>query len=265
MFIKPDFFDIFRCAASDCAHTCCTGWEIAVDPDTMSLYERLLDESEKERLIPAPDGTLLCREGGRCGFLRDDGLCEMILRHGEDALCDICREHPRFYSYSENGNIREGGQGICCEEAAKLWLSGDVRLIYEDDGYAPDDSELDALRTQSALMRDTEAMDVLITDCVGRYGELRGLFGSLETLEPLVFPEIPPVVSPLSHRLCSYYIYRWYFDYPDETMWFAAICAVMTSALGGEFADAARRISCEVEYDPDNTEVILEYIRENFA
>ena len=265
MFVKPDFFDSFRCIASDCAHTCCAGWEIAVDPDKVALYDQLLDESEKRRLLPAPDGALLCREGGRCGFLRDNGLCDLIIRRGEDALCDICREHPRFYSYSENGNIREGGQGICCEAAAKLWLSGDVRLIYEDDGYEPESSELDELRAQSALMRDTEAMDVAIADCVRRYSELRGLFGSLETLEPLVFPEVPPAVSPLSHRLCSYYIYRWYFDYPDETMRFAAICAVMTSAMDGEFADAARRISCEVEYDPDNTDVILEYIRENFA
>lgn len=111
MFVKPDFFDSFRCIASDCAHTCCAGWEIAVDPDKAALYDQLLDESEKRRLLPAPDGTLLCREGGRCGFLRDDGLCDLIIRRGEDALCDICREHPRFYSYSENGNIREGGQG----------------------------------------------------------------------------------------------------------------------------------------------------------
>lgn len=261
MFIRPSFFDEFRCAAGDCAHTCCAGWEIAVDTDTLTLYDSLLDESEKKRLIRTPDETLLCREHERCGFLRNDGLCELIIRHGEDALCGICREHPRFYSYSENGNIREGGQGICCEAAAKLWLSDDLCLISEDDGYDPDESELDALRAQSELIYDTGMMDREMAVCIKQYPRLRKLFATLETLEPLIFPDDPPQLHPLSHRLCSYYIYRWYFDHPYEVSRFAAICTVMTAALYGDFSDSARRISCEVEYDPDNTEKILEFIR----
>ena len=48
---------------------------------------------------------------GAAAFCGTTGYVDLIIRHGEDALCDICREHPRFYSYSENGNIREGGLG----------------------------------------------------------------------------------------------------------------------------------------------------------
>lgn len=35
-------------------------------------------------------------EKGYCHFLNKAGLCRLVLELGEDALCDICREHPRF-------------------------------------------------------------------------------------------------------------------------------------------------------------------------
>lgn len=73
MFVKPDFFDSFRCIASDCAHTCCAGWEIAVDPDKVALYDQLFDESEKRRLLPAPDGTLLAVRAGAAAFCGTTG------------------------------------------------------------------------------------------------------------------------------------------------------------------------------------------------
>ena len=37
---------------------------------------------------------------------------------GEDALCEICTQHPRFHN--EYGNIRQTGLGMACEEAARL-------------------------------------------------------------------------------------------------------------------------------------------------
>ena len=34
-FIKPNFYDAFHCTAAACSDTCCAGWEIDVDPDTV--------------------------------------------------------------------------------------------------------------------------------------------------------------------------------------------------------------------------------------
>jgi lysine-N-methylase len=67
--------------------------------------------------------------------MKENGLCEMILTLGEDALCDICREHPRFYHVLSDRD--EVGLGLCCEEAARLILSweGDTVLeVIDDDG-----------------------------------------------------------------------------------------------------------------------------------
>ena len=101
-FIKPNFYDAFHCTAAACSDTCCAGWEIDVDPDTVEYYENLegeLGDRLREELCDLPDGTVCFRlgENERCPFLDDDNLCELILKLGDDALCEICREHPRFY------------------------------------------------------------------------------------------------------------------------------------------------------------------------
>ena len=43
-FVKPNFYDRFRCTASACSDTCCAGWEIDIDPDTKAYYETLEGE-----------------------------------------------------------------------------------------------------------------------------------------------------------------------------------------------------------------------------
>jgi lysine-N-methylase len=79
------------------------------------------------------DGGFILREDGRCPFLRDDGLCEMIIKHGEDYLCDICKEHPRFYNEAD-GHI-EGGFGMVCEAACELILGREHGFeLVADDG-----------------------------------------------------------------------------------------------------------------------------------
>lgn len=261
MLIKPAFFDEFTCKASACRQTCCAGWEIYVDDDTAARYETLLDSGEKRLLERTADGILLCREGGRCKFLRGDGLCELIISHGEEILCDICREHPRFYSYSENGSVCEAGVGLCCEEAVGLWLSADPEFIREDDGYEPDSDELLTLDRQTRLISELLSGKAAIPEL--DYKRLRGIYGRMETLEPLDFPEDFSAdlrADERTRRLMAYYVYRWYFEYPDFALTFAAANALMTLSLGGDFSDAARRISAEVEYDPDNTSLVIEGI-----
>ena len=123
----PDYCRDFRCKADKCVHTCCAGWVIGVDPDSLERFGKDQDVACK-----IEDGCFVLREDGRCPFLRDDNLCEMIIRHGEDYLCDICKEHPRFYN-KVNGRT-EAGIGIVCEEACRLVINydRDFELVAED-------------------------------------------------------------------------------------------------------------------------------------
>ena len=121
VFIKPDYFDEFHCTASACSDTCCAGWEIEVDETTAGMYREIggpFGQRLREKLAVTPEECYFPLENGRCPFLDRDNLCEIIKNLGEEALCDICREHPRFYHWY--GDVTEVGLGLCCEEAVKL-------------------------------------------------------------------------------------------------------------------------------------------------
>ena len=123
----PDYYSGFKCKADKCLHTCCAGWEIGIDCNSVKRFKKDPDIACKMR-----DGGFILTDDGRCPFLRDDNLCEMIVKHGEDYICDICREHPRFYN-RVNGRT-EAGIGIVCEEACRLVIchDKDFELVAED-------------------------------------------------------------------------------------------------------------------------------------
>ena len=159
-FIKPNFYDAFHCTAAACSDTCCAGWEIDVDPDTVEYLEGELGDRLREELCDLPDGTVCFRlgENERCPFLDDDNLCELILKLGDDALCEICREHPRFYE--ELGGRVEMGVGLCCEEACRLLFEqkNPVTFITTNVGElpnAPEDPLVFHLRDEAfAIVQD---------------------------------------------------------------------------------------------------------------
>ena len=123
----PDYYKYFKCRGGKCLHTCCAGWEIGIDSKSI---ERFMKDPDVAGMIK--DGGFILREDGRCPFLRDDNLCEMIVKHGEEYLCEICREHPRFYNKCDGYTV--AGVGLVCEEACDLILGCDkpFELVAED-------------------------------------------------------------------------------------------------------------------------------------
>ena len=120
----PKYFPAFKCIGGECPKSCCVGWEIVIDEKTLATYQTMdgvLGESVRQSI--SEDGGYphfkLC-EGGRCPHLRDDNLCRIICECGDDMLCDICREHPRFYNLSST--FCEVGVGLACPVAADLIL-----------------------------------------------------------------------------------------------------------------------------------------------
>lgn len=137
--IVPDYYSRFRCIAGDCKHSCCIGWEIDIDEDTLQEYDRV-DGALGQRLQTEIDRSgetahFILGENERCPFLNKENLCDIIIGLGEQALCDICDAHPRFRN--EFSDRTEMGLGLCCEAAAKLILTTDTPMqltIPEDDG-----------------------------------------------------------------------------------------------------------------------------------
>lgn len=136
----PEDYDSFSCLKEECRHTCCASWEIDIDPDTWKLYQELPGPlGERVRSSVQRSGETVSfqlDEKGRCPMLTKDGLCSLILAYGEDVLCDICTDHPRYRNYFSDRV--ETGLGLCCEAAARqtVYRTKPYRLclVADEDG-----------------------------------------------------------------------------------------------------------------------------------
>ncbi len=188
LIVKPSFYDRFACRAARCVHSCCVGWEIDVDPGTMELYHTLegpLGDEIREKIRPLPEPHFILQDDGRCPFLNDGGLCRIILGCGEEALCDICAEHPRFYNCFPGRE--EAGLGLCCEETVELLLGGESFTLIEDDDGEGDDP--DRWVEQLASLRD-----VLFSYLRDGEGDFSGRIDRALSAADTEFPPFEPAV-----------------------------------------------------------------------
>lgn len=297
MIYAPDYYPHFRCIAADCRHSCCIGWEIDIDADTRAVYAAVSGEIG-ERLVRAIDEDgdpphFRLTPDERCPFLRRDGLCELILTLGEDSLCQICADHPRFRNFFSGRT--EVGLGLCCEAAGELILGqpDPMRLIpLADDGddTPPDDEEaaLIALREDlftiagDASLPLQDRLDHLLARVHAEpptrvMAEWRKIYLSLERLDPAwddalaVLTDCPLPQgwdAPLA-RLLEYFLYRHLPGALEDgriaqRTAFAVLSVRIIAALlaTGEptmprLVELARMYSSEIEYDEDNVEALL--------
>lgn len=236
--IAPDYYPRFQCIAHRCRHSCCVGWEIDVDDESLQTYRALPGPLGDElRAVIDTDGETAhfrLTEDERCPFLNEQGLCRLILAEGEGILCQICRDHPRFRN--EFSHCTEIGLGLCCEAAARLILSQEtpmslITLSDDGSGEAPDEDEacLLTLRAQLLGLLEDESWSAEerlqnILDLCGTplpektYAQWAEVYRSLErldgawdaALDTLTFPEKPLDTSwdrPFLN-LAAYFLYR---------------------------------------------------------
>ena len=157
---KPHFFNDFHCIGSACTDTCCAGWEIEVDETTAEGYLRekgLFGERLRRELGQEPGEYFFRLKQNRCPFLNDRNLCDIFINLGEDRLCDICREHPRFYNWF--GDYTEVGLGLCCEEAERLLFSDSRPLTFIEESTKEDPQE--EFAEESGEISDDECEQML--------------------------------------------------------------------------------------------------------
>ncbi len=168
----PDYYKDFHCIAGSCRHSCCIGWEIDVDPYKLCYYNSVPGPfGDRLRANISPEGPphFILGEGERCPFLNRENLCDIILTLGENQICEICSEHPRFHNHL-SGRI-ESGLGLCCEEAARLILSRTDPVLLVSDGSKMEPDELISLRDKAiTLLQDRsctlpERLDAMLTLC----------------------------------------------------------------------------------------------------
>lgn len=151
---KPHYYDKFSCTAEQCPDTCCAGWQIVIDENSLEKYSNVSGDFGI-RLLNSINWReeIFEQYEKRCSFLNAENLCDIYKELGADALCDTCRLYPRHIEEFEN--LREFSLSLSCPVAAKMILQCQepVRFLEEED-------------EKEECEEDFEDFDFLLFDCL---------------------------------------------------------------------------------------------------
>lgn len=302
----PDYYPHFRCLADACRHSCCIGWEIDIDPDTRETYRSIagpFGERLKNAISEDAEGAhFRLSEKERCPLLNENGLCDLITTLGEDYLCQICADHPRFRNFFPDRT--EMGLGLCCEAAAALILKqqAPVRIICtQGQAEGPEDAETAAfiafrsqlfsiaqnrslpLHERMHRLLQTVSFSLPETDFLPVYQSLEqldaswgALVSSLSSLSFASLPVCPPSLElPMEQVLC-YLLYRHVpaayedGDVAGHTAFcvlsacvLITLCRTRKNCTLEQLMDFARMYSSEIEYSQENLDTLLDALWES--
>lgn len=125
--IYPKFYDSFKCLGGKCPHTCCQGWGVDIDKNTLARYKNVdgIYGAKLKQILS--NHKQFFKVGATCPFLNKDGLCDIQNNLGESYLCDVCKKFPRVeYIY---GNVVEHNLSPACIPVAYMILNEGINLI----------------------------------------------------------------------------------------------------------------------------------------
>ena len=289
----PKYYNNFKCIADKCKHSCCIGWRIGIDEQTLAKYRALPEELAAPitgKLAEDEEGThIILAEGERCPHLTECGLCRIISTLGEEYTSEICREHPRFYNTLSSR--AEVGIGASCEEAARIIASsdeysefvkvGEITVDGESGGY----SALCEREAVYALLSDREVQySERLRTIALRYGapflsaiddELRAALDELEYLDESHHAVFTNYSSAEKNgekyereleRFLAYLIFRHAssaYDLCDFhvriafSLFLERLAASVADSCDVGICEAIRIISEEIEYSEDNTDALI--------
>ena len=283
--VFPNYYDKFKCIGGNCKHSCCIGWEIDVDDETMDFYNSL-DGEFADRILQNIEGEVphfVLREGNRCPFLNQDGLCDIICEFGEDALCDICYLHPRFTNCYDG--FTETGLGLCCEEAARIILTDEEKFSLP----LPTDIKNDVFFTERQAVFDilqdrNDVFSLRLKKLADKYGlafnfsnaAIYDLYASLERLDYKWDEHLKKLkrsdcilaferedLQIFFEQLACYFVFRHF----ENGVGFAILSCLVIGAICGscenfsEMIDVVRQYSSEVEYCEENTQKVIDFLK----
>lgn len=139
-YIRPDYYEQFQCVAGACPATCCAGWQIVIDEDTLASYKGMEGAfgNRVRNSIDWREGVFYQYEN-RCAFLNEEELCDLYSELGEHALCLTCRMYPRHIEEFEE--LREYSLSLSCPIAAKMMLERTEKVSYITEETEEEESE----------------------------------------------------------------------------------------------------------------------------
>ena len=130
---RPDYFNEFQCIADKCPDTCCAGWQIMIDDESLEKYKKIKGDY-LWKVMAAVDWENDCfrqDNAKRCAFLNQDNLCDLYTNAGADSLCKTCREYPRHTE--EFDGVREISLSASCPVVAKILMERITPVEFETE------------------------------------------------------------------------------------------------------------------------------------
>ncbi len=149
---KQQDFDSFKCIADKCPKSCCIGWQIMIDENSLNKYKNTDGEfsTRIQSSVNFKDSSFK-QHNTRCSMLNENGLCDLQSTLGEGYLCDTCRLYPRHTE--EFLDLREYSLSLSCPEVVRMILEPEYDFSFaESENEACDNPE------------DFEDFDFLIFD-----------------------------------------------------------------------------------------------------
>lgn len=164
----PSFYKDFKCIAGDCPDSCCQGWEVDADDESLGFYKTLTGDI-RNRIDSVLDrdefGNTIFRlaDKKRCPFLNDENLCDMHIAIGGEHTPYTCRMFPRFIN--DFGGTREMGVSFSCPVASDMMfgLTEPMRFVSELNELPPELNEIDA-QTYFYLVKAREKAFSIVQD-----------------------------------------------------------------------------------------------------
>lgn len=295
----PNYYKKFSCIADKCKHSCCIGWEIDIDNGTYEQYRNIntdFGKKLKENIAINDDCAYFkLSNNDRCPFLNENNLCEIILRLGENALCQICADHPRFKNFY--GDRVEIGLGLTCEEASRIIINEnepfeltEIDDSLEDGIIYDDEADFFALRNEIFKIIEGEAdyhkiidktlekfnltlpekpLDEWIEIYLGLEILDNSWADALKNLKAVKGCKKPAINNTIMKNLLTYFIYRHlgesvYDGRFNGRILFAIHGCDMISALCSvnmQIEDVARMYSSEIEYSDENLNKLIDFLQ----
>jgi len=146
-YTKQDDYDNFRCIAGKCPSSCCKGWSIVIDNESLEKYSKIEGPFANRLMNSIDDSGCFRQYNGRCVMLNDDDYCDLQLSLGENMLCNTCGMFPRHVE--EFDGVRELSLSLSCPQAAEMLIKRNTYLDFisfeneEDEPYEDDYDEFD--------------------------------------------------------------------------------------------------------------------------
>ena len=158
-YLYMDIYEKFKCIGGSCPDSCCVGWNIPLNRETIEQYEKM-QSPYRDKVLENIECTgeryrIKMGETGRCPFLNEQNLCNIYIHISPEAMFPVCQTYPRKIKNYYDTIILT--LFLSCPEVCRMLLERKDYIHWE---YAEDD------RTAAVISPDWQMFNELINSLI---------------------------------------------------------------------------------------------------